>query len=456
MRPLFLPDHAGKPPSPVLTAGDPGKQAKICKRAAPAAAQRANDMQKEKKAPRFHYAWVICGACTLMLFIAMGLNSNVFTVYQPYILSHRGFSNTQCSLLITVRCLFSIAGMMTVERLCRRFSLRATVAAGALLEVCSRLVFAASSSFPAYCAASAMGGFAYSWAGTVPISLLIGRWFHARRGLAFGIGTTGSGIATIVMPPLITTLIEKRSLSFAFFTEAAITALASLVILLLIRDRPEALGMSAYTTGAEAEDTPRSAAPERPLSRAQWCAMLLAVAMLAGPAGPGFSHLTVHFVSRGIPSATVAWLMTYLGVALIFGKILCGHLTDRLGGYRSNFIIGGALLGGMLLCSLTRSEGLFLPAAAMTLLGVGLPMSSVSLAAWAQELCGDAGYETAVSRFTLTYAVGSFLFSAIPGILADRTGSYEPAYWLFTATAAACLVLVQRTYLKNSAAGVRR
>ena len=227
-------------------------------------------MQKECKSPRIHYAWVICGACTLMLFVAMGLNSNVFTVYQPYILSRYGFSNTQCSLLITVRCLFSIVGMMTVEHICRRFTLRATVAMGALLEVCSRLLFAATSAFPAYCLASAMGGFAYSWAGTVPISLLIGRWFHARRGLAFGIGTTGSGIATIVMPPLITTLIEKRSLSFAFYTEAAITALASLLILLLIRDRPEDLGMLPYTAGEETKAASRAAermadiTPERP------------------------------------------------------------------------------------------------------------------------------------------------------------------------------------------------
>lgn len=307
------------------------------------------------------------------------------------------------------------------------------------------------STFPAYCLASAMGGFAYSWAGTVPISLLIGRWFHARRGLAFGIGTTGSGIATIIMPPLITALIEQRSLSFAFYTEAAITALASLLILLLIRDRPEELGLLPYTAGEETKTMPRAANPERPIKCMQWCAMLLAVVMLAGPAGPGFSHLTVHFVSRGIPSASVAWLMTYLGIVLIFGKIFCGFLTDWLGGYRSNFIIGGALLGGMLLCSLSRSASLILPAAAMTLLGAGLPMSSVSLVAWAQDLCGDAGYETAASRFTLAYATGSFLFSAIPGILADRTGSYAPAYWLFFTTAAICIVLVQSIYLKNAA-----
>lgn len=153
-------------------------------------------MQKEHNSPRVHYAWVICGACTLMLFVAMGLNSNVFTVYQPYILSRYGFSNTQCSLLI-------------------------------------------------------------------------GRWFHARRGLAFGIGTTGSGIATIIMPPLITALIEQRSLSFAFYTEAAITALTSLLILLLIRGRPEELGLRPYTTGEETKAL--SSPPPRRLHALCWC-----------------------------------------------------------------------------------------------------------------------------------------------------------------------------------------
>ena len=399
----------------------------------------------KKRSLPIHYAWVICGACTLMLFVAMGLNSNVFSVYLPYIRSDRGFSNTQLSLLNTVRCLFAIAGMTTVRRACQRFTLRGTVAFGALLEIGSRLLFAATSVFPAYCAASAMGGLAYSWAGTVPISLLIGRWFHTRRGVAFGIGTTGSGFATILMPPLVAELIETHSLSFAFSVEALITALAALAILLLVRDRPEDLGMSAYAAEASEQVKVRRSGAAG-LSAVQWFVMLLAVCCMAGPAGPGFSNLTVHFVGYGIRERTAAWLMTYLGIALILGKILCGCLVDKLGGWRSNFVIGGALFGGMLLCSLMHSSALLVPLTAMTLLGVGLPMSSVSLIAWAQDLCGDDGYEAAVSRFTLAYSIGSFLFSPLPGILADQTASYRPAYVLFSITAAMSVVLVQLIY----------
>lgn len=101
-------------------------------------------MNLRQKRWKIHYAWVICGASTLMLFIAMGLNSNVFSVYQPYILSLYRFTNTQNSLLITVRCLFSIFGMMTVDRACHRLTLRGTVAAGILLQIVSRVIFGAS------------------------------------------------------------------------------------------------------------------------------------------------------------------------------------------------------------------------------------------------------------------------------------------------------------------------
>lgn len=395
-----------------------------------------------------HYAWVICGACALMLFVSMGLNSNVFTIYQPYIITLNGFTNTQGSLLITVRCLLSIAGMFTVDKVCRRLTLRGTVGMGILFQVLSRLIFAAAHSFPAYCAASALGGLAYSWAGTVPISLLIGHWFHARRGTAFGIGTTGSGFATVLMPPIITKLVTEHGLAFTFFLEAALTALVAVVVLLLIRDRPEDLGIAPYGEGVGSA-TVSEAGSSAGLTSIQWAAMLGAIVLLAGPAGPGFSHLTVHYTTAGYAAGTVAWLMTYLGIALIVGKILCGHLTDRLGGWRSNFIIGGALLAALTLCCLAPLRTMAFPFLSMTLFGVGLPMASVSLMVWAQDLGGDAGYDAAVKWFTLAYAIGTFLFSALPGIIADCTGSYVPAYLLFISFAAAALLLVQMLYVRH-------
>ena len=52
---------------------------------------------------RFHRAWAVCLGCTLMLLVCGGLCINVFSVTQPYILSQNGFTNTQTSMITTVR-----------------------------------------------------------------------------------------------------------------------------------------------------------------------------------------------------------------------------------------------------------------------------------------------------------------------------------------------------------------
>ena len=48
------------------------------------------------------YRWVICGCSAVLMFVTTGLSINVFSVYQPYIISQNQFTNTQGSLLVTV------------------------------------------------------------------------------------------------------------------------------------------------------------------------------------------------------------------------------------------------------------------------------------------------------------------------------------------------------------------
>ena len=63
--------------------------------------------------------WVVCLGCGLSLFTVMGLGVNVFTVYQPHLLLVHGFTNAQGSWITTVRSLFALLSMLTVDQLCR-------------------------------------------------------------------------------------------------------------------------------------------------------------------------------------------------------------------------------------------------------------------------------------------------------------------------------------------------
>lgn len=183
-------------------------------------------------------AWVVCLGCGLALFTVMGLGVNAFTVYQPYLLRVHGFTNAQGSWITTVRSLFALLSMLTVDRLCRRLGLRNTMVLGMACFVGSYLLFGFARGFSAYCGGAVLSGLAYGYGGMIPLTLVISRWFPTGRGFALGMAAAGSGISTIFAPPLITGAIQSLGLSAAFLWEAAAGVLLTLLVFLLVRDFP--------------------------------------------------------------------------------------------------------------------------------------------------------------------------------------------------------------------------
>lgn len=269
-------------------------------------------------------AWVVCLGCGLALFTVMGLGVNAFTVYQPYLLRVHGFTNAQGSWITTVRSLFALLSMLTVDRLCRRLGLRNTMVLGMACFVGSYLLFGFARGFSAYCGGAVLSGLAYGYGGMIPLTLVISRWFPTGRGFALGMAAAGSGISTIFAPPLITGAIQALGLSAAFLWEAAAGVLLTLLVLLLVWDSPDCPELQ------RAGDSAPGGRGEG-LSRPLLGMVLLSAFLTGGPCGPGFSHLTVLYTSAGFSSGTAALLMSYLGLVLIAAKVLYGWLSDRLG-----------------------------------------------------------------------------------------------------------------------------
>ena len=173
--------------------------------------------------------------------------------------------------------------------------------------------------------------------------------------------------------------------------------------------------------------------------------------LIGGIGGPGYSHLTVHYATLGYAPLFLAGLVSASGVCICVGKVLCGQIYDRFGSRAGNWYVHLVFLAGLLLCCLAHLGGMLPAFAAMTLFGLGLPISAVTFAVWSADLFGDAQYEGAVRSLTVSYALGMLLFGPIPGLLADRFHSYVPAYALFALCLAVSLVIIQRAYRKLDA-----
>ncbi len=378
-----------------------------------------------------HRAWAVCAGGAIMLFVVVGLGCNVFSVYQPYVIAWNGFTNAQGSWIITVRSLFIVIGMITANWVLARMGLRRMAVFSVGLAALSCFLFGAASDFFLCCAAGALTGLSYGWGGMIPVSLLIHHWFQDRQVFALGLASAGSGLSTILAPAPLTWLIEHRGLSAAFWFEGAFILLLALLVLLLVQDRPENLGLLPYHLGGEAAPIQPARSAPSGMTQRRWAMVLLAIFLIGGPTGIGISHVGVLYASEGYNSGTVAVLVSWIGVWLIVGKLIYGELTDRLGSRRSNYLLYGLALASFLLFCLAPLGGIMPAFAAVTTFGLGMPISNVALSTWARDLRGDAGFAEGLRWSQTLYALGLLLTGPIPGILADATGSYVPSYVLF-------------------------
>ena len=394
-----------------------------------------------------HYAWFICLGAALSLCVVMGLGVNIFTIYQPEIIALNGFTNAQGSWITTTRSLFILGTLLVVNQLCAKLGLRLVMTLGMLMVGLSCFSFGMSTTFPMYCFSAALTGVGYCMGGMVPLSLIISNWFDSRRGLALGLASAGSGVVTIFAPAIITRLIQDFSLKTAFFCEGAFILFMAATAWLLLRSVPADKGLSPYRI-------PGDCAPAAPVHSGQGhgklpiILLLAASFLLGGPLGPAFSHLTVLFTTEGYDSMVVAGLISYMGLAISVSKIICGQMYDRLGGRLSNTWVLGGYLAGHLLCCLAFTQSTALAYLAITVFAFGISVSAVSPAVWARDLAAPTDYAKTVRAITTAYTAGMLVMGPIPGILADRFGSYIPAYLFFALCQLVLTLIIQGIYFK--------
>ena len=260
---------------------------------------------------KIHYGWVICVTCTLLLFVTMGTVSNGFSIYLPYIMAERGLTHAQTSSLVTLRCLVAFVAMLLIGGYYRKVSLR--VGTG-LAVCCAGLAFwlySAAETYPLFCVGAAVSGISYGLGSMIPVSILINRWFDQHRALALSICASGSGIATIVLPPVTTHLVERFSMSAAFRMEGAAILVCAGVVLLVLRNDPREKGLRPCGQTEIPPEAPATAVSpsQGALGRRTWILLGYASLFMGAVANPGFSHLSVLYTSEGFAPATVALRM---------------------------------------------------------------------------------------------------------------------------------------------------
>src|SRR5215470_18262892 len=390
----------------------------------------------------FFYGWLIVA----VVFISMGIGVNVRTAFSllfPPILGEfgweRGVTAGAFSFGFVVSGVFSPLMGRMMDRAGPRLVMELGVllmAAGLLLAPLTR------ETWHLYLTIGVLVGAGSVCLGYSGQSLFLPNWFVRRRGLAMGLAFAGVGIGSMTLLPAVQLIIERSGWRSACLALGGLVLVVLAPINLLLRRRPQDLGLApdgdaAPAAAAQAETAnivdAAWAGVDWTLARATrtarfwWIALGYFCALYAWYAVQ--VHQTKYLLEIGFSASLAAWALGLVSLAGIPGQIALGALSDRFG--REWAWAAGGL--GFAICYLVlialewraSMALLYVMIAAQGVLGYGL--TSV-LGAIVLEIFQGKHYGSIFGTLMLAALAGGAAGPWLTGTLYDALGNYTLAF----------------------------
>ncbi len=298
------------------------------------------------------YGWWIVGVAFLSLFLSGGVGT-AFSVLLPVMAEQLGWPY---SSLVGAASLGVVTGAVVgpaIGRVVDARGARLVLALGAALTA----ITVAATGFVKepwqfYLAFGLVGGAARAAMMNVAPVGMIANWFVRRRAVASGVAAMGPPASSLVLPPIIAIAGTAFSWRWAWLgLGTAIGALALPPVVLLVRRRPEDLGLEP--DGGESPNVGQAPSPARTdewtlheaiHSRAFW-GVAASMALIGVMPHTVFLFLPASFRAQGLTDTAAAATLSLMGFAQVVSRVaLWTPLVARLGSVQRALMLWGGLL----------------------------------------------------------------------------------------------------------------
>lgn len=381
-----------------------------------------------------YYGWRIVLVSAIGLCFAQA--TVVHVGFSPFVLplaNEFGFSRAAVAFAFTTAELAFMAGLLVFGILLDRYGVRRILLPTTLifsLLVCA-MHFLQASVWQLYMMYALIGAVG-SATGPISYSRLVVSWFDRRKGLALGLATTGTGVAAIIMPPLLEWVIRVHGWRQAYVLLGGINLFICLPLLYLtVIDTPAQKGLPTDSPNGLATAPPEDEADQQRgysfqqcLSTSRFWKIALAFICMALISAV-LTQLLPILIDAGFSSARAAAMASALGIAIIIARLLCGYLMDRFFApyVAAAFLITPALGLGLLALNPGLIPGIF---AAFTLgltIGAEFDVIPFLCAQYLGRRAFGRVYGLVLALFSLALAFGAYLI----GLSYDIFSSYSVA-----------------------------
>jgi sugar phosphate permease len=326
-----------------------------------------------------------------------------------------------------------IAGRLLYRYRPRTFMLWGTVVAG----VCALLLSLTTSLWYFY-VLSFVSGVAGGFSSAIPTFTLLSKWFTRKWGTACGITQMGGSIGSMALSPLVAMIAENFGWQATYIFYGALTLAVSVpLILFVLKDTPQSLGLLPDGATPEEADATTKAPEQRATSNAGLLAYLKRPAMwlmCLGFAflGLGWSAVVTHEVSfitdMKVSTTLAASAFGFtVGISAI-ASLASGWLSDRLSSrYVTIMFVILAIAGLLVLLQADTMPKVWL---FVVLFGLGVGAAGTLLPIVTRDIFGAADFSALFGVTNVLFVVGYALGMPLAGFIFDATGSYHSVFLL--------------------------
>lgn len=384
-----------------------------------------------------NHCWLILISCCVASLCGIGLVSNTYGVFLPFIVADTGNATSSVSVIMTISAWSTVAFYWIGAKVMSKYNTKiVTTIAGLIIAGALFLYSSCTELWQFYLTAVLMGS-SLAFAALNIIPLLINNWFIKHRNLMMGISYIFTSVAGAIFNPFFASLCVSNGWRFTYRIAALIALLYPIVAILFIRKNPAEIGLKPY--GIEESEEMKDLKdqieikefPGIPAKYAFRSApfYLMLVFVITNSFCTGFNQ---HWVNLGITSGfdpvVAATLSTVAMVGSSVFKIVAGRVNDTAGIKVSCVLFSLLALISMVILIIFGSTVYGVVALCCVLFGAGIAMTQLMPPQLVREVYGMRSYSTLYPIMFMAMSVGTGFTYTLHGIFITAAGSYMGSY----------------------------
>jgi sugar phosphate permease len=204
------------------------------------------------EADKTFYGWWIVAAGFILMFLFAGSGFYSFSIFIQPLEAEFGWSRGAIALTMTI--FFILGGLVApfVGKLIQTYGPKKIMIISAMATGACFMLVCLTRSLLYFYVVYAMLAVVMGGIGVLPMSILIARWFNKRRGTATGLTMVGISAGGLVLTPVLGLITSAFGWRGAYlFLGLLVWAVGIPVIIFLIKENPQVMGLLPYGEGPE-------------------------------------------------------------------------------------------------------------------------------------------------------------------------------------------------------------